>query len=331
MKTCPKCGNQLPDDAAFCNNCGEKMTAPAADAAATTAENVAPVPVPAPAAAPAGDNTASTNNNGAPVNNATLEAAQQKSKNSQIGIIAVAAAAVILVVILIVVLSSALGGGYKAPIKNLVNNFNRGNTNVEDYLSCVAPKFAVSTYSDVYDLIKSVDKDVIEDFDEEVKDSFEEFFDEAEDTFGKDYRLSYEIKDAERLDKDEIEDLQEVYEDLFDMIDDNIDYEDEDIYEDLADELEDYYDLELSNSQITKLRKIVISFMDNLDNFKIQDAYEVKLKLVIEGKDDSEKTTVTIYVIKVNGQWFIDPNSLMSSMGGSSITSTLSSLLWYYF
>ena len=327
MKTCPKCGNQLPDDAAFCNNCGEKMTAPAADAAATTAENVAPVPVPA----PAGDNTASTNNNGAPVNNATLEAAQQKSKNSQIGIIAVAAAAVILVVILIVVLSSALGGGYKAPIKNLVNNFNRGNTNVEDYLSCVAPKFAVSTYSDVYDLIKSVDKDVIEDFDEEVKDSFEEFFDEAEDTFGKDYRLSYEIKDAERLDKDEIEDLQEVYEDLFDMIDDNIDYEDEDIYEDLADELEDYYDLELSNSQITKLRKIVISFMDNLDNFKIQDAYEVKLKLVIEGKDDSEKTTVTIYVIKVNGQWFIDPNSLMSSMGGSSITSTLSSLLWYYF
>ncbi|MBP3469462.1 MAG: zinc-ribbon domain-containing protein, partial [Lachnospiraceae bacterium] len=46
MKTCPKCGNQLPDDAAFCNNCGEKMAVLAADAAATTAENVAPVPVP---------------------------------------------------------------------------------------------------------------------------------------------------------------------------------------------------------------------------------------------------------------------------------------------
>ncbi len=64
MKICANCGAQLPDDAAFCNNCGSALTennnntesaAPAADNAAPAeqpAQAPAPAPVPVPAPAP---------------------------------------------------------------------------------------------------------------------------------------------------------------------------------------------------------------------------------------------------------------------------------------
>lgn len=63
MKICANCGTSVPDDAAFCNNCGSAMTetpasenagtpaAPSADANAASSQP-APAPVPAPAPAP---------------------------------------------------------------------------------------------------------------------------------------------------------------------------------------------------------------------------------------------------------------------------------------
>ena len=65
MKICANCGTSVPDDAAFCNNCGSAMTeAPASDntgaPAATSSDNGAapqpgnaPAPTPVPAPAPA--------------------------------------------------------------------------------------------------------------------------------------------------------------------------------------------------------------------------------------------------------------------------------------
>lgn len=206
-----------------------------------------------------------------------------------------------------------------------------GNTEVSDYLSCVAPGFAVDLYQDVYGIIRSADKDAIEDFDDAVTETFEDLFDDAADEFGDDYKLSFEIRDAERLDDRDIKDIEDAYEDLFDMIDDNIDYEDEDIYEDLADELEDSADISLSSSQVRKLQSSVESFMKSLENFKVQDAYEVKVRIVMEGEDDNYKETLTFYVIKVNGDWFIDPNSFLSAMGEGSLSGNLNSLLWYLY
>ncbi len=44
MKTCPNCGNQVADDAAFCNNCGVAMPAPVKEQ--TTEQNVQQNPQP---------------------------------------------------------------------------------------------------------------------------------------------------------------------------------------------------------------------------------------------------------------------------------------------
>lgn len=347
MRKCPKCGTELPDEALFCNECGEKLPSPAveekkeetpdnktsetsSETSSTATEKAPENSAAATTAETAATSSAASGTEGsytAPIDNSVLAKAKEESKNSNVGIIAVAVIGVLAVALIIILICNS--GGYKTPIKNLVNNFNKGNTDVVEYLSCVAPGFAVDLYKDVYGIMRSADKDVIQDFDDAVADGFKDLFDDTADAYGDDYELSYEIRDAERLDDRDIKDIEDAYEDLFDMIDDNIDYEDEDIYEDLADALEDEADISLSSSQIRKLQNAVESFMKNLENFKVQDAYEVKVRLVMEGEDDSYKETISFYVIKVNGDWFIDPNSFLSAIGEGSLSTNLYGLLWY--
>lgn len=266
----------------------------------------------------------------APIDNSVLAKAQKESKNSNIGIIAVAAGGLLLLILLIVLISSLAGGGYKAPLKRFVNNFNKQSADVEDYLSCVAPGFAVNLYKDVYGIFKSADKGVMEDFDDAVAEEFEDFFDDIADEYGDDFKLTYEIRNAEPLDDRDIKDIEERYEDLFDSIEDDFDYEDEDTYEDLADDLDKYADISLSSSQIRKLQKAVESFMGKFEDFEIQDAYEVKVRFVIEGEDGSDKATATFYIIKVNGDWILEPFSFMSEVGYGLLPIDMSGLLWYF-
>lgn len=363
MRKCPKCSTELPDEALFCNECGEKLPSPAAEEKKeetandkTAAEPAAKAPEPsaateassetnatagtdassetnAAAEADASSATASGMNNSytTPIDNSVLAKAQAESKNSNIGIIAVAGGGLIALIVIIVLLSSLFGGGYEGPLKRLRNNFNKQSTDVESYLSCIAPGFAVDLYKDVYGIFKSADKDAIEDFNDAIADEFEDFFKDIEDEYGDDFKLTYEIRNAEHLDDGDIRDIEDFYEDLFDLIDDNIDYDDEDLYEDLADELEDYADISLSKGQIRKLQSAVESFMGKLDNFKIQDAYEVKVRFVLEGEDGSDKATATFFIIKVNGDWFIEPNSFLSAIGEGSLTNNMSGLLWYLY
>ena len=346
MKTCPKCNAQLPDDASFCNNCGEPLNGGvnlAKDTAATdTANNNTPVNTANMAAANTTDNTTTPSNgsfpfmgsapvnngampnNGAPVNNdapmnngipagnaapqnpnpafgAAPNAGTAKKKINPAIIGGIAVGAVVLIALIILIISSL--GAYKKPIKNLVGLVNKRSTNVTAYLDCVAPPFVSSSYKSLLGTLKG--GDAKKELDEAIKDKTDDLWDELEDQYGKGWKITIEWKDADKLSNKKLDDVKDRWEDLAKLLS-KADLDDEDTYETIADWLDDEYNTDLNTKQCAS---ILGKLADQMDDVKITAGYEVDLKLTISGKDGKDTDKITVYVIKVNGQWIIDPTS----------------------
>jgi len=323
MKKCPKCGKELADDALFCNGCGEKLDAGTPDTANTPAPAPAQAPAPAPAA---GAPVPPPVNPGAVppppmMNGQAPQAPAPKNNNKMVGIIAVAVVAVIVVAIAALLLLG--GGGYKAPIKNLVKAANSKSTNVTKFIDCCAPSFVSGTYNSARGLLKG--GDAKEELDEAITEGFEDFYDGLEDTYGKNWRISVEFKDADKLKDDDVDDIRDTWEDFADTIE-NLALDDEDTWEDLADMLEDEYDTEIDPEKMANLME---KFVTQLSEVKITAAYEVKVKYTIKGKEDDMSDKMTLTVVKCNGKWIIDP--LSTDIPGVGSLSSLISLASSYY
>ena len=346
MKFCQNCGFEVADDAVFCKSCGSKIivsetTQGAQFQGGQTADFGQANPMGqtgntdnAGNTSSAGytdntGNTGSTGNTGygAPqmedvtnsaeqVTNGPAASTEIKPKDNKplIGVIigGVAAVLVLLLLIIVIVLAVALGGGgYKAPVNDLVKNLNKRSNNVEKYMDCVAPAFVSSTYKDARKLLKG--GDAKEEMDEAIEDAFEDAFKELDKTYGKDWKISVEYKDKEKLDKDDLEEIQDSWEAAYDILDD-MDLDDEDKWEDIADNIDDEYDTELDPD---KAAALMGKFVDNVENVKITAGYKLKIKLTIEGKKDEDSQTYKVNVIKCNGKWIIDPISTAALAGMS--------------
>ena len=327
MKRCQNCGFEVADDAVFCKSCGSKIVVPeAAQGAGFQSGQTEPT-------GQTGytenvGNTGSTGNTGygvpqmedvtysaEQVTNGPSASTEIKPKNNKtlIAVIigGVVAVLVLLLLIIAIIVVVSLGGGYKKPVKTLVNNVNSRNTDVTKYMDCLAPGFVSSTYKDARKLLKG--GDATEELDEAIEDAFDDAFSEYDKTYGKDWKVSVEYKDIEKLDKDDLEEIQDSWETVYDALE-NMNLDDEDSWEDIADALDDKYDTELDPD---KAAALMGKFVDNVENVKITAGYKLKIKMTIEGKKDEDSETVKVNVIKCNGKWIIDPVSTAALAGMS--------------
>lgn len=306
---CPKCGAQNDDDAVFCAGCGEKLESTATEGTgnveSTAAETTESAEESAAAeAVSAGAVETEQVQTGGDYSSSYVAAepaaeTEEKKAGAKKYIPVVIGVAALIVIVLIA--KSLFGGGYKTPIKTLCKNINKQETDLDKYADVVLPKFAMSAYKDIMKVVENSDGG--EDAVEAISDSLEDAYDTWEDDYGDHWKVSYEISKKTKLDKDELEDIQDAYGDMRDYLD----YIDEDTIDDWVDS--DY----ISSSDGKKLEKCIEKLDKGLKGIKVSKGYKVKARLKIKGKDDDDKETVEFYIIKADGKWVIDITN-----GGSS-------------
>ncbi len=187
-KFCTSCGASLDDNATFCTACGAKLAAPAAAPAANDGSTAASTPL---------DD----------LKDKSLKAINDFKNNPQrntyIGIACVA----VLAIILIIVVVNLISGGYKGALK--------------DYFGAIEDKdgeaYAEALFSDdMIDYILDESGDDEDDFYDGYKDKAKNAYSSLKDEYGSGISISFDVTDKEKIDKDDLEDLEDSLNELYD-------------------------------------------------------------------------------------------------------------------
>ena len=191
MKTCQNCGAQLADDAVFCTTCGAASpVAPAMNAPAMNAPVVEAAP----------------NFNAYAPMDAVSNTGKSKKKLFLFGGIGLAVIAVI-VALLLVFLGGGGKGGNASPEKAVTAFWSAFNDrDAEGILVAVLPD-----QDKVWEATEKEEDLTRDDF----VDTFQELIDMYDGLFGDDWKINFEIKDTEFLDKEDYEDFQDDFKEEF--------------------------------------------------------------------------------------------------------------------
>ena len=202
------------------------------------------------------------------------------------------------VVILLLILKSLFSASYKTPINNIVSAINKGKK--ADYLTLYnagLPKNLAKLNKEFYTTLY---EDSLEDKNDDISDAFEEL----KDKYPK-FKIKFDIDSKEKLTKTELSEFKDELEeaDLEDL-DDTID-EIEDEIDDKAEDLADM--LDVSESDLKKVLKDYIKYLKSFKKIKITAGYKVRGQYILKnGGDEINKTDkVTMYIVKMNGNWVI--------------------------
>lgn len=261
---CPKCGNEISDSDVICPSCGSNV------AESKKAENGG-------------------------------IASMLDGKDNKTIFAAVGAVAAVVVIVLVVILASVFGSNYKTPIKKMVKLLNKKTENSVDYLALNSAPYDVSYTKTHISVLEKYD-DYTDDYGKS-KDAYEDLIDEFEEDYGDDYKITIKkIKNVDKMDKDDLKDIQddirEAYEDKDDI---------EDAVDDMKDSLEYYEDeYDVSSKDTKKLVKAYEKAIKAQAKAKVSKGYEVTVEFKIKGEDGhASYKAKNVQVLKINGKWVI--------------------------
>lgn len=209
--------------------------------------------------------------------------------------------AVVVLVVLFVATRIVGSDGYMDPVNDFIALVNKKGTDPVAFKTVLQSDYLASSYEDYVKIAGKTDE--YKDDSKEQQRRYENCYDNMDDEWDK-WKLSFDMKSKEKLDKDDLEDIKEEHEEYYeDTLEHQIDYL-EDILED-EDEIEDIADsLDISEKDVKSVAEIMIEGYEKQKKMNITAGYEVKGRFVFKADDEEYKTdTVKFTVVKVNGDW----------------------------
>ncbi len=134
--------------------------------------------------------------------NESTENAEITEKKKPDTMLIAAAVAFVAVIVLVVILIASIGGGYKKPVKDFVKALNK----------CDGTLMVDTVFTDK--MIRYMEKEENMDYDDlcdEFDDLLDNMMDELEDEYGDDVKITLKIEDKDKLDEDDIEEIEDYY------------------------------------------------------------------------------------------------------------------------
>lgn len=187
-KFCTKCGASLEDNASFCTSCGAKFEA----------EPVAQAVIEQPQANETILDKFKANANAEGIKK--LTANPNFTKYAGIGAVA------LVVLILIIILCSVFSGGYAKPVEKMYKAVQ--NKDGDLMMECYS-EYEIDYMADRYDMSKK-------DIQKYYKESAKTLYDFIKEEYGRDFKIKVSVEDKEKIDKDDLKDIEEILQIKFD-------------------------------------------------------------------------------------------------------------------
>ncbi len=237
------------------------------------------------------------------------ETVAQPPKKKGIPVWAWIAAGAVVLVIAVIVLISAMNNTYKTPLEREMDVRNSKTFSAyEKAEEKLANGLAESEQAKLAKIMKKSEdyKDNLEDS----KEDFEEGIEELEEEYGKNYKYSYKIDDKDKIDSDDLKDLEKKIRDWAkdgaENIEEEIEDYDSDDWEDMGDELG------ISKADAKNLAKAYIDYYEYWKDVKVTAGYKLEVTYTTTGSEldePEEDEDNIVYVVKVNGRW-VDADNL---------------------
>ncbi len=171
MGFCSNCGTEMREGTVFCSNCGAK---------APDAGQQAPV------------NPQNMPNNTSYAYTGYNQQGKKPNNNKIIGMAVVGVVALAVLFLLVKLFGAITTPGYEKPIKNFCEGIEKGSFKT---MMKAFPEYITDQMEDYYG--------------DEMDEMMESLVESLEDEYGKRIKISYKVKDKDKLDKDDVKELED--------------------------------------------------------------------------------------------------------------------------
>ena len=278
MKFCGNCGQSIPDEARACPYCGTMQTA--APVAAKTSGGFADI------------------------------LKKYKLWFILAGVIAV------LAICWFTFGQNLVFGTYETPVENYYDRLNSETLDLEDKFVNMFDGVGKSQLKDIYEIISSSKH--FKDFQESEQDNWSDRIDDITDTYGKGWKYTYELKNQEALDADDLKDVRKyIFKDVGDEIigygKDLLDLDNEGLKE-MADKLG------LTKDQLKELANLLKELGQELKKVELSEGYDFEVEWQLKGADDDNDGEWETKIVKIGHNWVditnISTDILLNYLGG---------------